>query len=404
MSSSPTHVTPDKTTPIRLIFETDAIIPPVTGIGRYARELLMAFIGSPEIEDLRCFSRGRWQSPQSLAEEERTANGGGEDSDTQGTWRPRWARRIFRETGARLQLTLQRQLLSRYAKSHLYHSPNYRLTPYAGLKVVTFHDLSVLKFPHFHPESRLKILQPALEYAALHADHLITDSEWVRREIMEYFGLPEKKVSAVPLASSLDVNFVSQLDRNEYLRGLGLSPGAYFLFVSTLEPRKNVETLIRAFEKLPATVRGHYPLVLAGQLGWRSEHIARTLDRAVRHGQVLHLGFLSDQQLGFLYSGARAFVFPSLYEGFGLPVLEAQSFGVPVITSNSSCLPEVLADSAILIDPLDELRLMESMLELAEAESRREELAGKGRVNASRYSWRKTADSTIDIYRKVLMT
>lgn len=384
--------------PVNLILETDAIVAPLTGIGRYTLELLRAFQHSDDIADMRCVSRGQWQNPGKIIEEQ-TQLESAERVGIETSTSRRWTRNPAKSLARMLLPLLQQQALRKFSDSHIYHSPNYRLTAYPGRKIATFHDLSLFKYPEFHPEERRRVLIPAIEKAATTADHLITDSEQVRREIIEYFALDEGKVTAIHLASSLDPDSIAPQGRDLFLQQTGLIPGRYFLFVSTLEPRKNIEGLLAAFNRLPEQIRQNYPLVLAGQMGWNSTGIVKDLQRATESGQVLQPGFLSNRELCYLYSGSRAFVYPSIYEGFGLPVIEAQHFGIPVITSNRSCLPEVVGASGMLIDPEDPVEISEAMHQLVEDSNLHQRLSDAGKRNAQRFSWKNTAAETIKVYR-----
>jgi glycosyltransferase involved in cell wall biosynthesis len=385
---------------IRLILETDAIVPPLTGIGRYTLELVKGLHHNQDIGDLKCISRGQWHSPETIINEQLELDNikyGGSAPNVKGRWRRNPVKMIAR----RFLPLVQMQALQKFSDSHIYHAPNYRLTPYRGKKIATFHDLSLFKYSEFHPEERLKILIPAIEQAAESADHLITDSQQVRLELLEYFGLHEDKVTAIHLASSLDPQSIDPIERQKFMNQTGLTSGQYLLFVSTLEPRKNITKLLTAYETLPAALRRNYPLVLAGQLGWKSELIKNALHRGMARGDVHQLGYLSNQQLCYLYSGARAFVYPSLYEGFGLPLIEAQTFGVPVVTSNLSCMPEIVGDSGILVNPQDEIEISTAMLKIIEDDSLHGELSQKAYINAARYSWSKTTKKVIETYRLV---
>ena len=388
---------------IKLILETDAIVHPLTGIGRYVLELLQAFQRSEDFSDLRCLSRGRWYDPQTVINQGSALVQTTEGSQGQSRGQ-RWNRNPARAVMRRLVPYLNQRSLEKLAGSHIYHSPNYKLAPFSGKKIATFHDLSLFLYPQHHPADRLRVLQPAIERAARDADHLITDSQRVREEIMSYFGVAGEKITAIPLATSLNSSSVDLVARDGYLHKMGLHPGRYFLFVSTLEPRKNINGLLGAYELLPQATRQHYPLVLAGQLGWKAGDIESRLARAKRRGDVIQTGYLSNQELCNLYSGARAFVYPSLYEGFGLPVIEAQEFGVPVITSDCSCLPEVAGEGAILINPESFKTLSLAMQNLVDDEQLHARLVRLGRENIRRFSWRETARQTTELYRKLADT
>jgi alpha-1,3-rhamnosyl/mannosyltransferase len=384
-------------TGIRLILETDAITHPLTGIGRYALELLQAFHGSAEFIDIRCLSRGRWYDAARVI-----AEGNALSSNNGKAIGPINSRNRARAALGRLVPYINQRKLEKLSDSYIYHSPNYRLSPFKGRKIATFHDLSLFLYPQYHPENRLKLLRPAIERAVHEADHLITDTMQVRQEVMSYFGVPAERISAIPLATSLRAASVDETARDHCLAGMGLHPGKYFLFVSTLEPRKNISGLLGAYELLPAETRRQFPLVLAGQLGWKSNDIEKTVDRAVRRGDVLQTGYLSNRDLCHLYSGARAFVYPTFYEGFGLPVIEAQEFGIPVITSDCSCLPEVAGQGAILVNPESFGTLASAMQRLAEDDELHAQLKHRGKENVERFSWKETARQTALLYRKII--
>ena len=391
----------NQTDKIRLVMETDAIVHPLTGIGRYVLELLQAFNESDAIADLRCLSRGRWYKAARVIEEGNAIAAA--DSRLVGEeTRPRWRRNPARAALRRLAPYFNQRSLEKLPDSHLYHSPNYRLSPFKGKKVATFHDLSLFLYPQYHPEDRLKLLRPAIEYAAREANHLITDSEQVRREVMSYFDVPADKITAIPLATTKRSTSVDENLRDAFLAEMGLRAGSYFLFVSTLEPRKNISGLLGAYELLPRQLRRNFPLVLSGQLGWQSRDIETALHRARHRGDVIQAGYLSNQSINYLYSGARAFVYPSFYEGFGLPILEAQEFGTPVITSDCSCMPEVAGDGAILVNPESYAALANAMQNLVDDDELHHRLGLAGKANADRFCWRETASKTIGVYQNVI--
>ena len=386
---------------IRLVLETDAIVHPLTGIGRYVLELLQAFSESNAISDLRCLSRGRWYEPARVIEEG-NAIAANDPRLVGKAGGPRWRRNPARAVLRRMAPYFNQRNLEKLADSHLYHSPNYRLAPFKGRKVVTFHDLSLFLYPQYHPEDRLKLLRPAIESAAREADHLITDSQQVRREVMSYFDVPAEKITAIPLATTNRSVSVDETQRDAFLAEMGLKAGSYFLFVSTLEPRKNISGLLGAYELLPRQLRRNFPLVLSGQLGWQSREIETALHRARHRGDVVQAGYLSNQSIDYLYSGARAFVYPSFYEGFGLPILEAQAFGTPVITSDCACMPEVAGDGARVVNPESYGALATAMQSLVDDEELHHRLGIAGKANAARFSWNETAKKTIGVYQEVM--
>ena len=176
----------------------------------------------------------------------------------------------------------------------------------------------------------------------------------------------------------------------------------YFLFVSTLEPRKNVIGLIQSFNYLKQNYKIEHQLVLIGQTGWKYQPILDTINQSPYRTEIHHLNYLTDDLVALFYSQAEAFIYPSFYEGFGLPVLEAMTLGAPVITSNTSSLPEVTGDSALLINPNHSMELADAMLNLIRDRVLRDNLIVKGKEQASKFSWKKTAEVTLKVYCSIL--
>lgn len=234
------------------------------------------------------------------------------------------------------------------------------------------------------------------------ADMLITDSEYTRREVAEYFGWPIEKIRAVPLACSGDFRPRSLPEIAPVLKRYDLNAEGYSLFVGTIEPRKNLGALLDAYGMLPLPVRRKWPLVLIGYHGWQNAELHARIQVATTEGWVRYLGFVEANELPLFYAGARLFVFPSLYEGFGLPVLEAMASGVPVVCSNSSSLPEVAGDAAAMCNPDDIDGLRGMIARGLEDESWRGEARQKGLVHAASFSWRRCAEETVEVYRQVM--
>jgi glycosyltransferase involved in cell wall biosynthesis len=391
--------------PLDLILETDSVIHPLTGIGRYTYELATRFHRMSAIGDLKLFSRGQWQDPAAIEDPGETRPAAS-DSAPLAPEKKRLKHLLTRNKLAvasyrRVIPAIHKRRLNAFSDTHIYHAPNFMLLPYHGRKIVTFHDLSVLNYPQYHPDDRVGKLAPEMEKAALNADHIITDSETVRQEVIDYFGLAPNRVSAVHLASALGHEHSDEASRTLWLKQQQLKDKNYFLFVSTLEPRKNVSALLRAYDQLPAAIKASHPLVLAGQLGWNSSELRQEISSLKARNNILLPGYLSNGELAHLYAGATALVFPSVYEGFGLPIIEAQSFGTPVITSTVSCMPEVAGTGAMLVDPTDPQAISVAMLSIIEDASLATRLRQAGKTNADKYSWEETAKQTLDIYRLV---
>jgi alpha-1,3-rhamnosyl/mannosyltransferase len=379
---------------MKVILAVDAINPPLTGIGRYTWELANRIPAMPGVDSTLFFSRGRWVSEVGRLLEQPPA-------------RLAAKRHLVRSRLARFAYRLLSPSLLRHRlrafPDHLFHGPNFYLPPCSGPAIATIHDLSIFRFPQFHPSERVGFMHREIPMSLKRASFLITDSEFVRQEIIEFFGWPADKVRVVPLGVPEEFRPRGVEDTAAVLAKFGLVYGCYALCVATIEPRKNIETLLSAYEALPHALRNRYPLVLAGGRGWRSESIHTRIEQGERQGWLRYLGYVSEVELPLLYAGGRGFVYPSLYEGFGLPVLEAMASGVPVLSSNRSSLPEVASGATLLVEPEDVQAMTEGIRVLLEDEEWRSAAARRALAAAAQYSWENTARNTVAVYRKVLM-
>ena len=270
----------------------------------------------------------------------------------------------------------------------VFYSPDFVLPPTrrATRTLLTVHDLSFLHCPQAFVPPLRRYLERVVPRSIARADLVLADSAHTRSDIVSLLGVPPNQVQV--LYSGVAPRFRPQAESGERKRlhaRYGLGEGPYVLSVGTLQPRKNYVRLIRAFADLKPEV----PLVIAGGRGWLYQDI---FAEAEKHGdRVRILGFVDDADLPALYRSAVLFAFPSLYEGFGLPVLEAMACGVPVVCSNASSLPEVAGDAALLVDPLDTAGLAEAMARVLEDAGLRREMIARGIVQAARFTWGQAA-------------
>lgn len=265
--------------------------------------------------------------------------------------------------------------------------------------VVTVHDLGYLYYPEAHTRFQNAYLRWSTHYNARTATRVIADSEATRRDLIHHYHIPEAKIAVVypgrdeSLAPGTDPAALAAV-REQY----GLA-GAYFLYVGTLQPRKNLVRLVQAFERLNLGTleRSEVQLVIAGKKGWLYDDLLAEIKRLGLGARVRLPGYVPDADLPALLSGALAFVFPSLYEGFGLPVLEAMACGTPVVCSNAASLPEVAGDAALLVDPLDTDGLAAAMARLASDGGLRAELIERGYRQARRFSWQRCATQVLAV-------
>ncbi len=270
--------------------------------------------------------------------------------------------------------------------------------------VVTVHDVIPLILPEtFTPRHRL-VVRMALARVRRKADRVIVPSHAVKRDVVRRVGLPEDRVVVTHEGCEARFRPVrSGTGLRDVAARYGLPP-RYVLAVGTLEPRKNLTTLLEAFARLrrDGEVDADLRLVLAGARGWLEEPIFATVRSLGLEDAVRFTGFVDDDDLPAVYSGAALFAFPSLYEGFGLPLLEAMACGVPVVTSNISSLPEVAGDAAVLVDPRDEQGLAAAIARLLRDEALRGRLREAGIARARQFSWEATARRTLDAYAAVV--
>jgi glycosyltransferase involved in cell wall biosynthesis len=283
----------------------------------------------------------------------------------------------------------------------VYHSPKFPLPPPGGRtqRVSTCYDLIPIRQPEFVLPAHREFLEQVLNSVQA-SDWVICISEWVRQDLCEYLHFDPARTFVTYLAADPAL-FHPEPDEDARLRvrkRYGIPDGPYYLSLATLEPRRNVQHLVRCFRQL--VEQEHLrdaSLVLVGNAGWGA--LAGAGSRAEQPPDVIVTGYAADEDLAALYSGALAFVYPSLAEGFGLTPLEAMQCGVPVITSNTTSLPEVVGDAAIQVDPTDAAGLCDAMLNIYRDADLRARLAAQSLARARLFSWSKTVQSTIDAYR-----
>jgi glycosyltransferase involved in cell wall biosynthesis len=362
---------------MRVTLCIDALDPQPGGIGRYTWELCKGLAGRDDV-DVRYFGRGRLiDDPAKLQRGEP----------------------VFRGKG--LVRFARRWKARREMRSSVVHGPNYFLPPAAPRGVITVHDLSVLRYPETHPAERVRAFERQFASSLERTAHIITDTETVRGEVIEAFSIPADKISAVPLGVDERFRPLTELARTGALENWGLTAGSYGLCVSTLEPRKKVAELLSAWRRLPGPLRGGFPLVLAGGRGWLNDDLRHEVESAASEGWLRPMGFVDEALLPELYAGAGLFLYPSIYEGFGLPPLEAMASGVPVVVSNRSCLPEVCGDAARYVEPDDTDGFASAIEESFSDAQWRQETALRGLERARRFTWAGCVDGTVSVYRRV---
>jgi glycosyltransferase involved in cell wall biosynthesis len=384
---------------MKIILSVDSVKFPLTGIGRYTYELATKLQTHPELE-LLLYSDGRFlpKLPMHAPDEQKTIL-------IKPNIKGRLIGQLRKSDIAVKSFQAFNNLRNQYAlhkhRDAVFHGPNYYLPKFDGPSVATFHDLSVFTFAQYHPPERVRFMQRELKLSLERASMLITDSAYTQRELTSYFGYPAEKIRVIPLACSADFHPRHEAEATPVLKRLGLEYGTYTLFTGTVEPRKNIDALLDAYSAMPEALRRRWPLVISGYHGWQSDKLHERIKAAVAAGWAHYLGFVANEDLPYLYAGARLFVFPSHYEGFGLPVLEAMASGVPVVCSNSSSLPEVVGDAALMCDHDDVDGLQQLIIKALDDTNWRADAIIKGLQQAAGFSWEKCAEQTVAVYREL---
>ncbi len=283
---------------------------------------------------------------------------------------------------------------------NVYHEPNYIPQEYAGATVTTVCDMSYLRCPEYLPQDRLRWLRQRLETSVRGSEAVIAISEFTRGELLDLFpGLEPEKVHVTPLGVDLErFDAAAGEEHLAAIRARHRLPQQFILYLGTLEPRKNLQGLVAAFGRLPMRLQREFPLVLAGMSGWKQHYFRPALDALRRRGLLHELGYVSGAELPSLLRAATVFCFPSIYEGFGLPPLEAAAVGTPVVASNSSSLPEVLGNAAVYVDPLSADSIASGLREVLESHSLQMKLREAGPARAREFTWRRCAERTVAAY------
>ena len=352
-----------------------------TGVGRYAIELLSAV--APLVrEDMTigtCVSSSNSQLFEGLGEPVHT---------------------FIESPGSRgLRLIWEQSVLPRrlnLASSRVHHGLHYTIPmTYRGATVVTVHDMTLITHPTWHQRSKALFFQRAIRYAANRADVIVVPSYDTERKLKDILS-PKGEVVVVPhgvkVRSEPNVNESGRIKRTE----------PYLLFVGTIEPRKSVETLVRAFEEVAVKSDG-LRLVVAGLPGWKADEAKTALERSRFRDRIDVLGFVGDDELVGLYKNAAVFVYPSLEEGFGLPVLEAMAYFVPIVTTKNSAMEEVAQGYASLVAGKDVEGLADAIVKELEApESKRQDRMTIAKERLSIYTWERSARGHLAIYESLL--
>jgi glycosyltransferase involved in cell wall biosynthesis len=283
------------------------------------------------------------------------------------------------------------------------HGTNYSVYPCNNcLKVMNIYDLTFIKYPDYI-DSVVKTYTERVKRCLQWTDLVITISESSKKDIVEYLKVDPDKIYVTPLASRYHPNYLCADNIPELEKQVNYNfSQPYLLFVSTIEPRKNITTIISAFNSLKEKHNIEHKLILIGKKGWNYEPIFTAIENSPWKHDIQHLDYLSDELVALFYSKADVFVYPSHYEGFGLPVLEAMTLGAPVVSSQTSSIPEVAGDAALLINPNEPIQLAKAILKVISDSQLRQQLIYKGKEQAKLFTWERTARETLKAYKSLI--
>jgi alpha-1,3-rhamnosyl/mannosyltransferase len=320
--------------------------------------------------------------------------------DVAGGRKPWWIRRAIQIAYGQ---TFRWKTRGRY---DIYHEPNHVPVRSKLPTVTTIHDLSVIVHPEWHPADRVKWYESAFEAGLRQSRRFIAASEFTKREMVARLNIDPDKIDVTYQGPRDDFTPQSSTTIANVRQAMDL-PEHFFLYVGTLEPRKNVEGLLDAFARLPADLRHEHPLLIAGAWGWKAEQLRTKIDAHKVAGEVRLLGYMHDRQLAALYSACTALVWPTFYEGFGLPPLEAMACGAPVIVSDVASLPEVVGNAGVKLPPDETQAWTEALERAANERSGADESAAERRrqsslEQAALFSWQRCTSETIESYRRAI--
>ncbi len=387
---------------MRVVINASTTVGNMTGVGRHTAELIRCLRMQMSPEELFEYPH-RWVRRLRARWKQHTAPGPSTSGSAGSRWRlpspKRLAISIARPCGHTL-LWLYDKAVLRASRFDLYHEPNFIPIRCGVPTVATIHDLSILRHREWHPPVRVKWFESNLPHALKQASHFFTVTEHAKREMVELLNVPAEKITCTYNGVRNDLGPKSESEFLPVLRRLNLASG-YLLHVGTIEPRKNLLRLMQAYVDLPSSLREKHPLVLAGQWGWNFEAIADYYEKTAKDKGVRQLGFVADEDLPALYNGARALVFPTHYEGFGIPAVEMMGCGGAVLASTAGAVAEVVGRNAFLIQPEDTEGWRDAMRRVLTDDDWWMQLRRGTIERAGRFTWERCADKTLSVYRQL---
>jgi alpha-1,3-rhamnosyl/mannosyltransferase len=392
---------------MRVIVNRLAALGQRTGIGHYTLQLIRCLREQAGLDVIAAFPRGWMRRAREMSTRVRPyldnpasqpASGPGSSQSLLGSMR-RGTLDCLRQ-GVRLVTARHFQAVCARGQYQLYHEPNYIPLPSDLPTVATLCDLSVLLHPEWHPADRVRYFHRYFHRGLAQCVHFLAISEYCRQEIIDALAIAPERVTRTYMGIRPGLRPLPPEEVAASLRQLGL-PAQYLLYLGTIEPRKNVLRLMRAYCDLPARLRDNWPLVLVGGWGWNTAEVAEFFHSEARHRGVIHLGYLPEEHLTAVYNGARALVYPSLYEGFGLPPIEMMACGGAVLASTAGALRETVGSKACLLEAEDVAGWRDALARVVEDDDWWQSLRRGVLAVASPFTWDNCAADTLAVYRRL---
>ena len=379
---------------MRVVLDGIPLLTPITGIGRYTSELARALkeLPNPPVVTFNYGYRVINNDPIKNSENPMIFD--------------RYIFKILKNFFPNHTKELIKKSIINYKnrgnRPHIYHATNY-VADYFGAPIIsTIHDLCFMRYPETLTRKRLNWLKDGLPKTIKKAKYIITISNFTKNEIVKWMNVNEKRIKVI--YPGVNESFYPNKDNSVFdcLNHYNLKFKQYILTVGTLEPRKNILTLLEAYEKFYARTSLNYPLVIVGMKGWKDEDINRGINRLTQKNMIISLGYVPEDELPNLYNGAALFVFPSIYEGFGFPPLEAMACGVPTIVSNRGSLSEVVGNGGFVLDPKDIDKMSNEIEGFLKETRKREVFSKQGIERVKMFTWKSCAENTYELYQSVL--
>ncbi len=380
---------------MKLIYNSMSMAPPISGIGRYTTILSDNIVKHPAIDTVKYFDH------KNILDQKPEFSSSGKQKPIMKLIRKVATYPLIAPLATSyLHYQLSKKLNS--LDSFLYHETNYILMPFKGKTISSIHDLSYIHYRYLHPKPRVKYFEKEMPKTIEKADHFITDSQFIKNEMLEILGIAEKRVTVIPLGVTEQFKPKNRHDILPILDKYNVSDKNYILLVGSIEPRKNLKNFLDAYSHLSENLKKHFTIIHIGPSGWLNTEINHKIKQLENKRQFKTLGYLPENELVSLYAGAYVFAFPSIYEGFGLPPLEAMASGVPVLASNISSIPEVVGDCGVLTDPFDVDKMSFDLERILTDNKLRILLMKKGPKRAKQFSWDNCVNQTLEIYKQVI--